>query len=101
MKKRFVRIISFTCDKECFQRIKEAIMNIFSVSEIERIGFGDLEPYWKIDGYGILEIEFLANDDQFEYIKLAFSDNWANDVTDNRWATLFCEDIRFMCMSEL
>ena len=101
MKKCFVRIISSACDKRCFQRIKEATMNIFSVSKIESIGFGNLEPYWKIDGYGILEIEFLANDDQFEHIKLAFSNNWHDDITDNRWATLFCEDIHFMHMSEL
>ena len=99
MTKIYLRVISFTCDTDCFQRIKEAFLTACSDAPISNVNFSDLKPYWKIDGCGEMDISFTCCYEAVESIKTCLSANWENNVTDNRWATLFCNDIMFISLS--
>ena len=99
MEKVCLRVISFSCDMECFQRIKDAFLHICSALQISAMKFSELKPYWKIDGYGEIDIEFIFNHKTMESLKTLLSTNWENNVTDSRWAKIFCNDITFIGLS--
>ena len=95
----YLRVISFACDIDCFQRIKEAFLTVCSNAPISNVNFSALKPYWKIDGCGEMSISFTCHHEAVESIKTLLSANWKNNVTDSRWATIFCNDITFMGLS--
>jgi len=92
-----LRVISFTHDLGCLERMKGKFLGVFADLPIENLQFHDFEPYWKIDGYGELNITFSADYLQLvEQIKTRLSNQWEKDVTDSRRAKIFCEDIHFI-----
>ena len=101
MDKINIRIISFGYDSDCFQRIKEAFSKVLaSYASFGELVFSDIIPYWKHDGYGESYLSFRANySEEIDKIKSLLSSVWESDVTDSRWATIFCEDIYFMWMT--
>ena len=99
MEEIYLRVISFSYDNGCLQRIKNSFLKVCSELQIANINFSEIKPYWKIDGYGELDINFLASSKQFAEIKPFLSDNWVDEVTDSRWAKIFCEDIHFMWLT--
>jgi len=84
---------------DCFQRIKNTFLDICSELQISDMSFSELKPYWKIDGYGELDIDFTFNHKAIENLKTLLSTSWKNNVTDSRWAKIFCDDITFIGLS--
>jgi len=67
---------------------------------IENLQFHSFKPYWKIEGYGELNITFSAHYlNLIKRIKIILSSHWESEVTDSRWAKLFSEDVTFMWIS--
>ena len=98
MGKVYLRIISFTLGVDCFQRIKQAFFTVFSDMQITDVTVSELKPYWKMEGYGEITIDFISYE-ALETIKAFLSDTWENAVTDSRWANIFCDDIAFIGVS--
>jgi len=100
MENIYLRIISFTDDMDCFHRIKEFLTTTLSDIPIKDIQFHDWKPYWKIDGFGELDITFSVDYGKYkDHIQTALSSRWEDDVTDSKWAKIFCEDISFMWLT--
>jgi len=99
MKTIHLRVITF--DTHCSARIKVAFSELLARFQCVNIRFSDLEPYYKFDGYGELNIDFSVDDEQIEHIKVLLSNHWEMEVTDSRWATIFCEDISFIWFDDL
>ena len=99
MEKVYLRVISFTFDIDCLQRIKDAFLNVLYNLQIANINFSELKPYCKIDGCGEMDIDFQATQEEIDEIKSLLSDKWEINVTDSRWAKIFCDDITFIGLS--
>jgi len=96
----YLRIISFFYDVDCHERIKESFASKIEILPIENLQFHCFEPYWKIEGYGELNITFSGHYlDLINRIKTILSSQWENEVTDSGWAKLFSEDVAFMWLS--
>jgi len=100
MKRVYLRIISFSDSQECFDRIKTAFSYVLENSTARNIDFCSFDSYWKIDGYGETNISFnIDNMQEISSIKKELSNYWKDEVTDSRWANIFCPDIHFIwCM---
>ncbi|MCL2225583.1 MAG: hypothetical protein FWB96_11515 [Defluviitaleaceae bacterium] len=97
----YLRVISFADDADCCRRIKARFVAKFSDIPIKEIQFHDWKPYWKIDGFGELGITFSVDYEKYkDDIKTALSSCWRGDVTDSRWARMFCGDISFIWLTD-
>lgn len=95
MNRIYLRVISNNFGVECCHRIKVAFVEKISHIEVRDVNFGSMTPYWKIDGFGEININFLS-DCGVEIVKPLLSDFWDDDVADSRRARIFCGDVVFM-----
>ena len=101
MKKIFLRLISFSDDVECFDSVKAAFLCVLEKSTVQNVDFCGFQTYWKLDGYGEINISFEVKDGlEIDNIKEMLSSRWKYDVTDSRWANIFCSDVHFIWWSE-
>lgn len=86
-----VRIIttdfSVQTENEIFVFLEKLKINILTYS---------FQKYFKIEGCGELNIDFQMLEIDIEWLKNKLSSVWENDVTDGRWANIYCPKTSFI-----
>ena len=94
--KFFLRIITNSISGNIADRMK-TFLDEFS-NNIDAISYSiikPLKPYWKVNGYGEMLVEFNTVI-PLEKIKNTLGSGWDDDTIDARRGTIYCADIAFI-----
>lgn len=93
----YLRVVTCDNSRECYEKTAGAFNLLFSGLEAKDVHIETMAPYHKIDGHGEMGISFFLEDEAA--LKAILSDKWEGDVTDSRWANIFCPQIAFMWLT--